>query len=188
MEEYKKSSDQPIKLWSFRIGEIFERHDAYVERLKEVEEILLISVDFMKLDKIDFGGGRGRNLLQNHLDLINEFHMVYNSCASANVSALEPSNSSFEGMKTEFHRRIKVLERKLAQILRNAFEDCANCVESNIKLIEMVGWLALRPFIRSELSFHLRKFLRNFNEELDSIEMHLDVRFEHQVKVRLWTS
>lgn len=185
MEEYKKSPDQPIKLWSFCIREIFERHDAYVERLTDVEDILLISVDFMKLDKIDFGGGRGRNLLQNHLDLMNEFHVVYNSCTNANVSALEPTNDSFGCMKTEFHRRIKVLERKLAQILRNAFEDCSNCVESNIKLIEMVGWLALRPFIRLELSFHLRKFLRHFNEELDSIEKHLDERLEHQVKVRL---
>lgn len=183
LEEYKKKPDQPVRPWSFRIAEVFQRHNAYVERLRDIEEMLSVSIDFMKLDKIDFGGVKGRNLIQSHQDLLNEFHLIYNSFSNVNFSSLEPNNTNFQFIKLDFHRRIKTLERKLAQILRNAFEDCSNCVESNVKLIEMIGWLLKRPFLHSELSIYFKKFLKSLNAALNSIEMYVEWQHENQVQV-----
>lgn len=185
LNEYKKKPEQPVKIWSFRIVDVFQRHDVYVQRLKDIEEMLLISIDFMKLDKIDFGGIRGQHLYQNHYDLLNEFHLIYNSFAKTNFSSIEMNdNINFQAIKIDFDKRIKTLERKLAQILRNAFENCTNCIESMIKLIEMIGWLLKRAFIHSEILQYLRKFLKSLNVELDSIEMYFDWQYEHQIKVK----
>lgn len=167
--EYKKTPDQPVLPWSFQLRTIFERLTAYEQRLCDVKEIFCAANDFFKLEKIEIGGCRGRGLNQKLHDISNEFQSLYNGCIAIDYNPLDPSDERFKCFRQTFQHETHILERKLAQILYEAFEDC-NSIEASVKLFEMVGGLAQRHTIATQISMHSERIVQQFNEDIDVVE------------------
>ena len=53
---------QKPKLWDFQDSIIFERFDSFVARLHTVKEFFKTAQQFLKLEKVEIGGIRGRAL------------------------------------------------------------------------------------------------------------------------------
>lgn len=155
--------------WSFQLRTIFERLSAYEQRLREVQEIFHAANDFFKLEKIEIGGCRGRCLNQKLHDISSEFQSLYNACIGIDYNPLDPSNERFKCLRQTFHRKTVVLERKLAQILYEAFDDCYSN-EASTKLAEMVGALTQRPTIAAQISIHFERIAEQFDKHIDAVE------------------
>lgn len=124
LESYKINSKQPLLKWTFDPDTQFDRLNAYLKRLVDVNEIIDAANGFMKLGKIEMGGIKGRHLSERIDCVQSEFHALYTRCIANHTNLLEPSNKQFLLLKRNFKTKIDDLERKLSQILG---EHCENC-------------------------------------------------------------
>ena len=70
------------------------------------------------------------------------------------------------------------MEKRLAHIICQAFDDCSSC-ESIFKLLEMMGPLVERPVIQKEFCKKYPILLSKYSEELDQAKQ----IFDHQMEL-----
>jgi dynein heavy chain len=90
-------------------------------------------LEFMKLEKIEIGGLKGRLLSSRVVAVFAEFSEHLTMFGSKTYDALDPEDPAFEMDYVEFQRKIRDLDRRLASILCQAFDDCCN-LESVFKV------------------------------------------------------
>uniref|UniRef100_A0A3Q1K2D2 Dynein axonemal heavy chain 11 n=1 Tax=Anabas testudineus TaxID=64144 RepID=A0A3Q1K2D2_ANATE len=66
--------NQTIKLWDFPASLVFQRLDRIMERLLMIEDLFAIALDFLKLEKVELGGSRGKVLSEMVFSMNEEFH------------------------------------------------------------------------------------------------------------------
>ena len=69
----KKQRETKPKSWEFQEDLIFKRYDAFVDRLIIVREFFQTSDQFLKLEKVEMGGIRGKNLSSRISHIFEEF-------------------------------------------------------------------------------------------------------------------
>ena len=75
-QEYKSrlpsyyKEDQTPKAWEFQEHLVFKHFDEFLNRLLTLEEFFLTAIQFLKLEKVEIGGIRGKALTSN----INKVH------------------------------------------------------------------------------------------------------------------
>lgn len=166
-------------LWTFRPSDIFERFDKFLDRLNIIREIFETANEFFKIEKIELGGLKGRNLSRSIQEVFNDFKNIYTKWSQIQFDPLDPTPqvNYFEKERKEFQDNAEVLERKLAALLVQAFDECYT-MESLIKLIEICGSLLLRPIIFSEISDQLDNILELYNQDLDMVKEIFDAGVE----------
>lgn len=169
LDEYKIRSNQPLIKWSFDPDTVFERLNLYMMRLHDVNEIIVAANDFLKLEKIEIGGIKGRHLSERIHGVLSEFHNLYNTCVVNHTNLLEPSNKQFKVVKRHFQSKLVVLERKLSQIIMETFINC-KCVETSIKVVEMFGGLLQRTIIKDQISSQIETVIKNICNEISIVE------------------
>ena len=68
---------QKPKLWDFQDSIIFERFDSFVARLHTVKEFFKTAQQFLKLEKVEIGGIRGRALSGRVSGVHEEFKVIH---------------------------------------------------------------------------------------------------------------
>lgn len=168
LDTYKLSSNQPLLKWTFDPNTVFDRLNAYLKRLLDVNKIIDAANGFMKLAKIGLGGTRGRHLGERIEGVQNEFHALYTLCIANHTNLLEPSNKEFKSLKRNFEMKIAILERKLSHILMETFEN-SNSIESSIKIIEMFGNLLQRSVIHEQITPQICAIIKRIEIEIATI-------------------
>lgn len=87
----------------------------------------------MKLEKIEIGGLKGRLLSSRVVAVFAEFSEHLALFGSKTYDALDPEDPAFEIDYEDFQRKIRDLDRRLAFVLCQAFDDCCN-LESVFKV------------------------------------------------------
>lgn len=170
---YKIDETHPNIVWSFKTSVIFERLNLYINRLKHVRDMFDTANDFLKLEKLEIGGIRGRHLNQRLTMIQNEFQLLFNTCTTIDFNPLDPNENRFNSLKTNYDVKSKELERRLAQILIEALENCYS-TESKLKFVEMIGKLAFRPIIYEQISKQLALIFDSFVNDIDTMEKYFD--------------
>ena len=75
MKEEKEKEHEP-KLWEFQDSLVFERFDSFVGRLNTVREFFKTAQQFLKLEKVEIGGIRGRALSGRVAGVHEEFKVL----------------------------------------------------------------------------------------------------------------
>lgn len=186
LDQYKIKSNQPLIKWSFDPDTVFERLNSYLMRLHDVHGIIVAANDFLKLEKIEMGGIKGRHLGERIRCVLNEFHTLYSVCITNQSNLLEPSNTQFKSLKRNFQSKIMLLERKLSQIFMETFINC-NSTESSIKVVEMFGGLLDRAIIKEQLSHQFEAVIKSIQNDINDIRRLLTENLhnnENRVSVR----
>lgn len=154
-------------MWTFRQKDIFERFDLFMDRLYVIRDIFETANEFYKVEKLELGGLKGRNLSRGIQEIFNDFKNIYIKWTAISFEPLDPSPllKDFENERKEFQSHAEVLERKLAAILVQAFDECYT-MESLIKLIEVCGSLLQRPMVYNEVKDKLDNLLDLYNQDL----------------------
>lgn len=165
---------QPI-FWSFKPKDIFERYDLYVFRLNEIKEIFQTVIEFNKLEKVEIGGLKGRSISRYIQTVADEFARLYNQWTNISFDPLDPDPTSkeFANEKRKFFAAASILERRLAQQLVAAFEECQN-LEQGVKLLQVLGTLTVRPIIYNEIKDLIPKIVDYFKQDLEMIKVAFD--------------
>ena len=82
------------------------------------------------------------------LSLITYFFTFYEGCQGFQYSQIVETFANDDFFK--FKQRIKELERRLASVLTNSFDDCDTII-GKFKLLESFEGLLTRPIIQDEL-------------------------------------
>ncbi|XP_015735401.1 dynein heavy chain 17, axonemal [Coturnix japonica] len=161
------------QLWEFPRSLIFRRMDAFLHRLKIIEELYETSMEFLKLEKADMGGVRGNILGTQVLQIYGEVCEITKEFAESKYDPLDPEDEQLNQSFTEFQSKIQDLDRRMATILCQGFDDC-NSLGSAVKLEHMFSSLLERPLLRDAVSPHYSAMLAKFSDELDDVKRLFD--------------
>nr|XP_020013652.1 dynein heavy chain 17, axonemal [Castor canadensis] len=167
--------DKEIVPWEFPSSLAFSRMNSFFHRVQTIEELYKTAVEFLKLEKIEMGGIRGNvlgNLVTQIYDEVFERVKVFAECK---YDPLDPGDLSFDNDYTDFEIKIQDLDRRLATIFCQAFDDC-NSIESSAKLLYMCGGLLERPLILAEVVPRYSVMLELLDKELDNAKLLYDAQ------------
>lgn len=85
------------------------------------------------MEKIEIGGLKGRVLSARIAGVSQEFSLLFTAFASKTYDVLDPDDDTFMGDFQGFQDEIIILDTKLATILCESFDNCAN-LESIFKV------------------------------------------------------
>nr|CAD7570912.1 unnamed protein product [Timema californicum] len=167
--------------WTFHPNIVFERFQSFLDRLNTVQSFFNTVIEFMKLEKVEIGGLKGRILSSRIVAVFAEFNEHISVFACKTYDVLNPEDEAFVQDYVEFQSRIRDLDRRLASVLCQAFDDCCN-LESVFKvrclgcrslavsglssLIEIVGSVLDRPLIKDEFTGKYKYIVEMLEVEL----------------------
>ena len=171
-QEYKSrlpsyfTGDKTPKSWEFQEQLVFKNYDGFLERLNTVKQFFDTAQQFLKLEKVEIGGIRGKALTTSINKVHEEFNDLYGIFAQRSYDSLDPQEKGFLKDYEKFNNKTFALDRKLGAILTRAFDDCI-VTESIFKLLHIFGSLIQRTLIAKELSDKMPKLLLMLNLEMD---------------------
>lgn len=129
LTSYKKPETNPIS-WSFHGKTIFKRLNLYIQRLNDIRGIFHTANEFSKLDRVEIGGLKGRNLSRRVTDALAEYQKLYKRWSTIDFDPLDADGTAivFEKIQQEYRDKADGIERSLAQIFIEAFDDCCSTV------------------------------------------------------------
>ena len=92
-------------------------------------------MQFSKLPKIEIGGTKGRQLTMTVIEIYNEFINAQNNFLAVEYAIMDISIRKFDDDFYKFRCRIKELERRLASVLTQGFDD-NDTIIGKFKLLE----------------------------------------------------
>uniref|UniRef100_G3QM43 Dynein axonemal heavy chain 17 n=1 Tax=Gorilla gorilla gorilla TaxID=9595 RepID=G3QM43_GORGO len=161
--------------WEFPSSLAFSRMNSFFRRIQTIEELYKTAIEFLKLEKIELGGMRGNLLGSLVTRIYDEVFQLVKVFADCKYDPLDPGDSNFDRDYADFEIKIQDLDRRLATIFCQGFDDCS-CIESSAKLLYMCGGLMERPLILAEVAPRYSVMLELFDAELDNAKILYDAQ------------
>uniref|UniRef100_UPI00398EA260 dynein axonemal heavy chain 11-like isoform X1 n=2 Tax=Pristiophorus japonicus TaxID=55135 RepID=UPI00398EA260 len=172
---------QDFRLWDFPLSMVFTRFDRFFNRLLQLEDLFATMLEFQKLEKLEFGGMKGKMLSEQISKMNNEFLDCCNVFKESNYDPLDYKSMDFEKDYTEFKEKIMAFDRQLGTILCAAFKDCSG-LESAFKLLAVFGVFLERSTIVEIFSPKYFTLLDMFDQELDRCKCLYDKHMKQKEK------
>lgn len=103
-------------------------------------------LQFIALQKIEIGNTKGKALTQTVEGIFAEFTQAQNQFCSITYDIMDIEERQFEDDFFKFKKSIKELERRIASILTQGFDDCDTII-GKFKLLDSFATLLNRPII-----------------------------------------
>jgi len=107
-------------------------------------------IQFSALQKIDIGNTKGKTLTATVEQIFQEFTLAQNQFTAITYDIMDIEMREFDDDFYKFRQRIKELERRIASILTQGFDDCDTII-GKFKLLDSFASLLNRPIIQDEL-------------------------------------
>uniref|UniRef100_A0A3B3ZGU7 Dynein heavy chain tail domain-containing protein n=1 Tax=Periophthalmus magnuspinnatus TaxID=409849 RepID=A0A3B3ZGU7_9GOBI len=173
-----------VKLWDFPASLVFQRTDRIMERLHMVEGLFATALDFLKLEKVELGGSRGKVLNEMVFTLNEEFHDRWRALRESKYDPLDYTKDGFVHHYKTFMEQTKDFDQRLGTVLNLAFQHSKN-LKSTFKLLKIFGTLLDRPRIHQLFSPNYNMVLAMFSEEIEQCQFILDQHKEQSGTVIL---
>uniref|UniRef100_A0A672UUF5 Dynein heavy chain tail domain-containing protein n=1 Tax=Strigops habroptila TaxID=2489341 RepID=A0A672UUF5_STRHB len=155
--------------WGARVGHQEEPGEMTV---CAPQDLYQTAVEFLKLEKAELGGVKGNILGTQVFQIYEEVSEIIKVFADCKYDSLDPTE---EVDFAEFQKKIEDIDRRLATIFCQGFDDCS-CLMSAVKLVHMFSYLLERPVIKAELSPHYSALLEMFKAELEDVKVLYDTQ------------
>ena len=126
------------------------RLDAFCERCRDALDFTRTIVQFLKLERIDIGGMKGRVLTSAVVQIYEEFKTAVERFQSVTYDIMDVGAAKFDEDFYQFRCAIKDLDRRLSSVLATGFEDL-DTIQGRLKLFDAFEGLLERPIIQDEL-------------------------------------
>ncbi|KAM5310557.1 dynein axonemal heavy chain 9 isoform 2-T2 [Glossophaga mutica] len=174
--------NQEVREWDFQSSLVFVRLDGFLRRLHVVEDLLKTTLDFHKLEKLEFSGLRGNALSQQVQQMYNEFQELCRAFSESSYDCLDLQRVEFENDVSKFNQRVEDLDRRLGTIFIQAFDDAPD-LEHAFKLLDIAGNLLERPLVARDASDKYLVLIQMFNQELDTVRMIYGQRVQEKAEL-----
>jgi len=141
------------------------RLDAFSERCQDIMHLTGAIQQFGKLQKIEIGNTKGKSMTQAIMLVFNEFNKAVEDFMTVKYDILDIDKREFDDDFFKFRQRVKELERRLAAVLTQSFDDCDTII-GKFKLLDSFEGLLNRPIILDELERKQINLLELFKKDL----------------------
>ncbi len=155
--------------WRIQPNALFHRLDIFLERTRDILELVQLNVMFHKLLSIQIGGTKGSNLTVEVQDINKAFVAEFQKFKEIEYDVLNVDDKRFDETFYEFKLLVKELERKIASILIKAFDDCST-IESSFKVIESFQPLLTREAIQQEVEKKQSDLIVSYKADLKKVQ------------------
>ncbi|XP_041937573.1 dynein heavy chain 11, axonemal [Alosa sapidissima] len=166
-----------VKPWDFPSELVFHRTDRIMERLRMMEEMFASALDFLKLERIELGGSRGKILSELIYSMNDQFNDSWRILRESKYDPLDYTKEDFVRDHTRFMEQNQDFDQRLGTVLNLAFQHSQG-LESAFKLLQMFGSLLERPRIHQLFAPNYSLLLGMFQEEMTSCQRILEKQRE----------
>ena len=166
--EYKgkaKGSNQ----WKITTNALFVRLDSFQERCQDIMHFTSTIIQFNKLQKIEIGNTKGKQLTASVMQIFEEFNKAVEEFMTVSYDIMDIEKRQFDDDFYKFRNRIKELERRLASILTQSFDD-SDTIIGKFKLLDSFEGLLYRPIIQDELEKKHITLLELYKQDLKTVQ------------------
>ncbi|KAG5833963.1 hypothetical protein ANANG_G00281520 [Anguilla anguilla] len=114
--------DAEVKPWDFPSSLVFHRTDCILQRLLMIEELFTSALDFLKLEKIELGGCRGKILSDVVYSMNEEFHDSWRHLRERKYDPLDYTKQDFLSDYNRFVEQNRDFDQRLGTVLNLAFQ------------------------------------------------------------------
>lgn len=125
-------------------------------------------LQFSKLEKVEIGGTKGKPLTASVRQIYSDFQQAVAKFNGATYDILDVEVKQFDDDFYEFRVVIKELERRLASVITQAFDDCST-VGTTFKLLDSFEGLLEREIIQADLEKKHMDLLRAYGADLKEV-------------------
>jgi dynein heavy chain len=163
--EYKQKAKNQ---WKITTNALFVRLDAFSERCQDIMHLTSTIIQFNKLSKIEIGNTKGKTLTSTVMTISEEFKEAVSEFMKVDYDIMDIEQRQFDDDFYKFRQRIKELERRLASILTQGFDDCDTII-GKFKLLDSFEGLLTRPIIQDELEKKHITLLELYKQDLKTV-------------------
>lgn len=164
--DYKSMSENQ---WKFPQNVLFIRLDSFLERCHDISSISKTIVQFNKLDSIKIGCTKGKNLTETVQIIYTQFNEAVQDFTSCSYDVMDISQKQFDDDYFKFRNKIQELERRLASVITQAFDD-ADTLNDRFKLLDSFEELLKRPIIQDELEKKHIMLIEEYKKDLKCVQ------------------
>ncbi|TYZ60954.1 hypothetical protein PybrP1_011234 [[Pythium] brassicae (nom. inval.)] len=146
----RSSAEAPGNPWRLQNNALFVRLDAFLERCHDVLELTQTIQQFQKLAAMEIGGTKGKTLTTSVRQIHADFLETLLQIKAVHYDLMDLDAKHFEDDFYAFRTKNKELERRLASVINQAFDD-ARTVVGRFKCLDCFDELLERPIIKTEL-------------------------------------
>ncbi|NWY63744.1 DYH9 protein, partial [Erithacus rubecula] len=159
---------QELRRWDFHSRLVFARLDSFLQRLQMVKGLLTTALDLAQLEKIEFGGMKGKALGQQVQDMYEEFQEGFQCLVTAQPCCCPPQE--FEQDVLGFQQKVEDIDHRLATVFSQAFSSAPG-LEHICKLLAMFQKLLQRPVMAAAAADKVPVLLSMFSTALDQARL-----------------
>eukprot|EP00904_Undaria_pinnatifida_P003150 jgi/Undpi1/12836/HiC_scaffold_7.g02503.m1 len=166
--EYKAKAavECPSNPWRVQNNAVFARMDAFLERCHDVLDLTQTIAQFQKLANLEVGGTKGKVLTTSVAQIHTDFGFAVDAVKRVDYDVMSLDEAAaFETSFQAFRMSVKTLERRLASVLNQAFDDCPN-LRGRFRLLDCFSDLVHRPAIAEELQRKHVAMVLDFSAEV----------------------
>jgi len=160
--EYKQKAKNQ---WKITTNALFVRLDSFQERCQDIILLTSTIIQFHKLKSIEIGNTKGKTLTATKDMISEEFDKAVENFIGAEYDIMDIEERHFDDDFFSFRNRINELERRLASILTQGFDD-SDTIIGKFKLLDSFGGLLSRPIIQDELERKHITLLELYKQDL----------------------
>ncbi|GLE01103.1 hypothetical protein PINS_up009916 [Pythium insidiosum] len=174
----RSSTEVPANPWRVQNNALFVRLDAFLERCHDVLELTQTIDQFQKLATLEIGGTKGKTLTTSVHQIFNDFRDTLLVMRSVPYDLMDLDAKAFEDDFYAFRSRNKELERRLASVISQAFDD-AKTIHARFKCLDCFEDLLDRAIIKNELERKYTALLASYATDLHVVQQLFIEHREH---------
>jgi len=155
--------------WKLTTNALFVRLDSFLERCHDILHLTSTIVQFNTLDRIDIGGTKGKSLSESVKQISEEFKEAVEEFQNVPYDIMDISKKEFDHDFNKFRSKIKELERRLATVITQGFDD-SDTIHGRFKLLDSFEGLLSRPIIQDELEKKHIVLIESYKQDLKSVQ------------------
>mmetsp|Transcript_25005 Transcript_25005/g.85566 ORF Transcript_25005/g.85566 Transcript_25005/m.85566 type:complete len:4525 (+) Transcript_25005:136-13710(+) len=168
--DYKAKTASDENPWRFQNSALFARLDSFLERCHDILDLSQTVLQFNKLERVEVGGTKGKTLTTSVRQIYADFDTAVQKFHTVQYDIMDVETKQFDDDFYEFRCVIKELERRLASVITQAFDDCTT-VGTRFKLLDSFEGLLEREIIQADLEKKHVELIRAFGEDLKAVQI-----------------
>lgn len=126
-------------------------------------------MQFNKLEKIELGGTKGKTLTETLKQISDQFKKAVENFRALPYDTMDITQKSFDNDFMTFRQKIKELERRLASVITQGFDD-NDTIMGKFKQLDCFEGILNRPIIQDELEKKHAILLDMYKQDLKSVQ------------------
>jgi dynein heavy chain len=178
--DYKAKSvtEVPGNPWRIQNNALFVRLDAFLERCHDVLELTQTIYQFQKLAQMEIGGTKGKTLTTSVHQIHADFQDTLAQMKNVQYDLMDLDAKHFEDDFYAFRSKNKELERRLASVINQAFDD-AKTIVGRFKCLDCFEDLLDRQIIKNELERKHTSLIASYASDLHVVQQIFIENREH---------